>query len=215
MTERMAEPDKYRDGRANDRNASTDRSDRARPPPTNAVRVMRSERPERVVAIFDCELAGERYALPITRVREVLPLATFTPLPEAPAVLLGCLRLRGTLLPVLDLRRRLDLSPTALQLSQCIVVAQIGPTGGGLLVDAAGDVIALEEMLPRATTENALRLVRCVVELFDRVVTPLNTEALVGAEFAWSAARSRAPRPQAPSSDRSRLPVRSCSHPAA
>lgn len=188
MSERMAEPNKYRDGRVNDRNTSTERSSQARQPPTDVARVQRSASPERVAeavaAMFEFELAGQRYALPITHVREVLPLATLIPLLEAPTVLAGCLRLRGTLLPVLDLRRRLDLPPIAPRLSQCIVVAQIGPSIFGLLIDGAGDIIALEETPVRVTAEDSIRLVRCVVELSDRVVTILNPDALVGAEVA-------------------------------
>lgn len=49
------------------------------------------------------ELAGQAYAVPIARVREILTTPRLTPLPDAPAVIEGMIDLRGTLIPIVDL----------------------------------------------------------------------------------------------------------------
>ena len=63
-------------------------------------------------------LAGEQYALPVPDVAEVVPRASLTRLPGAPDGILGMLRLRGALLPVVDLRTRLGLPPVTSRVSQ-------------------------------------------------------------------------------------------------
>ena len=69
----------------------------------------------REVLLFTLE--GQRYALPLEDVRELVRAVRLTPLPRAPAVVEGLLNLRGELLPVLDLRRRFRLPARRLSAS--------------------------------------------------------------------------------------------------
>jgi purine-binding chemotaxis protein CheW len=59
------------------------------------------------LVVFDIE--GQRYALPLNDVERVLPMVAVSPLPQAPAVVLGVINLHGQVIPVLDLRRRFGL----------------------------------------------------------------------------------------------------------
>ena len=54
-------------------------------------------------------LAGEAYAVPISFVAEILKPLPITPMPRAPSVVMGVMTVRGRLVTVLDLRRRLRL----------------------------------------------------------------------------------------------------------
>lgn len=58
------------------------------------------------VVVF--KLRDELYALPVGDVREVVRLQEITPLPKAPAFLLGVISLRGRIVPVMDLRKQFD-----------------------------------------------------------------------------------------------------------
>lgn len=51
-------------------------------------------------------LDASRYALPLVDAERVLPMVAVSPLPKAPDVALGVVNVRGTILPVIDLRRR-------------------------------------------------------------------------------------------------------------
>src|SRR5262245_12750334 len=73
-------------------------------------------------------VADRHFGLPVRDVREVLPLATLVPVPEAPVQFIGLLRLRGSVLPVVSLRKRLGLPEVPLRVSQRIVVVLAGPT---------------------------------------------------------------------------------------
>src|SRR5436309_14010618 len=59
------------------------------------------------VLIF--EVGSQRYGLPAAGVRELVRAVTVTPLPRAPAIVEGVIDLRGTIVPVLDIRARFRL----------------------------------------------------------------------------------------------------------
>ena len=66
----------------------------------------------REVLLF--ELNQQRYALPLSGVMELTRACAVQALPKAPELVLGVLNLRGVVVPVVDLRRRLALPDTAL-----------------------------------------------------------------------------------------------------
>lgn len=96
----------------------------------------------REVLLFTLE--GQRYALPLEEVRELVRAVRLTPLPRAPAVVEGLVDLRGELLPVLDLRRRFRLPARPLSSADHLVVAQAGRRSIALRVDRAEGLLALE-----------------------------------------------------------------------
>lgn len=134
------------------------------------------------------EVACQRYALPVNQVQEVLPLATLTPLPGAQAALAGILRLRGALLPVVDLRQRLGFPRIAPELGHRIVVARVAATPVGLLVDAVHDLLTIDEAEDATGGAPLDEVVRRVIETPSGVVALLGLEAVVGPELAASRA---------------------------
>jgi purine-binding chemotaxis protein CheW len=97
----------------------------------------------REVLVFEVE--GQKYGLPTTDVRELVRAVTITPLPNAPAVVEGVVDVRGTVLPVLDMRARFRLPARALDPSDHFIVASAGARGVVLHVDGATHLALLEE----------------------------------------------------------------------
>lgn len=98
-----------------------------------------------LVELLSFELAGEAYALPLHRVREILRPPPITEVPRAPAAVLGVISVRGRVTTVVDLRRRLSL-PEALHGNRTrILLADSGEETIGLLVDAVLKVHRLHE----------------------------------------------------------------------
>ena len=100
----------------------------------------KKEEPETWVTF---ELAGEDYALSVTRVQEVLRVAGVTRVPHAPAPIRGITNLRGRVLAVVDLRVRLGLKAVELTPHSRIVVVSSRDRSIGLLVDAARQVVKI------------------------------------------------------------------------
>jgi purine-binding chemotaxis protein CheW len=98
-------------------------------------------------------LDKEEYAVPISLVREVVRVADLTRVPHAPAHIRGVMNLRGRILPIVEIRSRLDLPPAELSPSSRVVVVEIAGRVVGLLVDAVGQVARVGERLIAAPPE--------------------------------------------------------------
>ena len=92
------------------------------------------------------ELAGDPYAVPVERVREIVRLRPITPMPRVPKAVRGVIALRGEVIEVIDLRRRLCMpafEPT--RRSRIIVLHGEDGRAAGLLVDGVDEVLRLPE----------------------------------------------------------------------
>jgi purine-binding chemotaxis protein CheW len=105
------------------------------------------------VVVF--RLGTEEFGVPIESVQEIVRVPeTLTHVPKAPPAVEGVINLRGTVLPVVDLRRRLGLETVARNDGQRIVVFLIHGVRTGFIVDAVAEVLKV----PRAAIEPAPRL---------------------------------------------------------
>ncbi|MBI4952159.1 MAG: chemotaxis protein CheW [Myxococcales bacterium] len=88
-------------------------------------------------------LAGECFALPVSHVQEILRVTTITRVPHAPHPIRGVTNLRGRVLPVVDLRIRLELAEVGVTASSRILVVRSRRRLLGLLVDGVHQVVRL------------------------------------------------------------------------
>lgn len=104
---------------------------------------------QRELLVFGLDRAA--YAVSVEHVREIVRMRELTPIPRAPAWLLGVVSLRGEIVEVLDLRRRLGLGASTPDRSNRIVVLH-GDVDrvAGLLVDSVSEVhrVPEEAILP-------------------------------------------------------------------
>lgn len=92
------------------------------------------------------ELAGAPYAVPVERVREIVRIRPITPIPRVPDDVRGVISLRGEIVQVIDLRRKLGLDPVEPTRSSRIIVVHDGETEvAGVLVDAVTQVLRITE----------------------------------------------------------------------
>lgn len=92
------------------------------------------------------ELAGSRMALVAGLVSEVVRAVEIEPLPQAPPVVSGVINVRGSLTPVIDLRRRLGLPAKTLSPDDHFIVASCGARRVALHVDRALDLLSIGEL---------------------------------------------------------------------
>jgi len=88
-------------------------------------------------------LNGQEYGLEIFKIREIRGYAPITPIPNVPQHIRGVMNLRGTILPVIDLRMRFQLPAVEYNRFTVIVIATIRDKTVGLLVDAVSDVLVV------------------------------------------------------------------------
>ena len=97
-----------------------------------------AEVPEPLVGLVVVRLGGERLAIDVTIVREVVPRPVITPLPTAPALVAGMINLRGDILAVLDPS---TLKPAAAaRIHDVAVVVEHDDVSAAILVERVEDV---------------------------------------------------------------------------
>jgi purine-binding chemotaxis protein CheW len=93
-------------------------------------------------------LGQEIFAIDVAKVREVLDLTQVTAIPRTPEFMRGVINLRGTVVPVVDLRLCFDMTKTESTRSTCIVVVEVMLDGEtaviGALADSVEEVLDLE-----------------------------------------------------------------------
>jgi len=106
-------------------------------------------------------LENELLALDVSRVREVLDLCAITRVPRTPEFMRGVINLRGTVIPVVDLRHKFGMSRTESTIDARIVVLEINldtiETVVGVLTDSVHDVIEIEHDRIDASPETGIR----------------------------------------------------------
>lgn len=94
-------------------------------------------------------LDGEDFAIEIAKVREVLDYTNVTKVPRAPVFLRGVINLRGSVVPVIDLRVSLKMSAAQKTVDSCVVIVDVTVDGEtipmGALADAVQEVVDIEE----------------------------------------------------------------------
>jgi len=93
-------------------------------------------------------LGDESYGFPVLKVREIIRLCPITPVPRMPAYVKGVINLRGTVIPVFDLRAKFQFATTSYGERSCIIVVQVATPSGentliGTIVDAVEEVVHL------------------------------------------------------------------------
>jgi purine-binding chemotaxis protein CheW len=88
-------------------------------------------------------LGEQPYCVDIMSVREVRTSNAITPLPGAPDFVRGVINLRGTIVPILDLRARFGQGRTEPSQSHAVVIVTIDGRLNGLLVDGVSDILSV------------------------------------------------------------------------
>jgi purine-binding chemotaxis protein CheW len=106
------------------------------------------------------ELATEQYGVDISAIDGIIKMQAITRMPHAPAFLEGITNLRGTVVPVIDLRRRFGLEQREETNETRIIVAMLGEQKVGMVVDAVSQVQhvsdeSIEPPPPMSTTSDS------------------------------------------------------------
>jgi purine-binding chemotaxis protein CheW len=129
---------------------------------------------------------GEQYGVPISQVQEIIRIGNITKVPNSLPYMEGVINLRGKVLPVLNLRKRLKLPEKDISQESRIVVVEAGTKVIGLLVDAVSQVIKVSpdvvERAPEEVLEVDTDYITGVCKLKNRLVILIDLERLIRRE---------------------------------
>lgn len=125
------------------------------------------------------------YGVPIANVVQIVKMQTINPIPDYPDYAKGVIDLRGTILPVIDIRLRIGKMEAEYDERTCIVVTTIKDTYVGFIVDAVDEVTVIKgEQIsdaPRISNEYNNPYLTGVGNLEGRIILLLDTAKLINA----------------------------------
>jgi len=146
------------------------------------------DRPPREMVSF--RLGEQDFCIDIMNVREIRRWSPPTALPHAPAHVLGLVNLRGAVLPVLDLARRLGLAadgaPPGASGRAVVIVAVLGERVFGLVVDTVSDILSVPEEavrpVPAIGAASEPGLIQGIAAVGGRMIRLLDLAGVLGVE---------------------------------
>jgi purine-binding chemotaxis protein CheW len=131
-------------------------------------------------------LDREEYAIPITTIQEIIVMKPITRIPQVPASIEGLINLRGSVLPIINLRRLFGLPPREFDDETRTVIVNVDGRTLGYVVDEVTQVmrIAADQIQPApvAVAAVARRHIAGLARLDDRLLIILDVDKLLAPE---------------------------------
>ncbi len=136
------------------------------------------------------QLGAEVFAMDVSNVREILEFTTVTKVPKTPDYMKGAINLRGSVVPVLDMRLKFGLPASEKTVHTCIVVVEVAledeTTVIGALVDSVQEVFELEpeqiEPPPRIGTQLKTEFIKGMGKKDDGFIIVLDVNKVFSSE---------------------------------
>lgn len=128
-------------------------------------------------------IGSEHYGVPIGRVRELRGHDAVTGMANAPAFLTGVINLRGTIIPIVDMRIKLGLAAPDHGALTVVVIVDLAGGQAGMVVDSVADVVALprDNIKPApALGATGASFVTGVGTLDERMLILVDIDAMIG-----------------------------------
>ena len=136
------------------------------------------------------KLGEEVFALDISKVREVLDFTTVTKVPRTPEFMRGVINLRGSVVPVVDLRLKFGMSKTENGVNTCVIITDVTVDGDttilGALADSVQEVLDLDAEhiapAPKIGTKLRTEFIKGMGKRDDRFIIILDVDKVFSAD---------------------------------
>jgi len=132
------------------------------------------------------KLLNEDLAIEVSSVESIIKYQTITKVPHAPEYVVGITNLRGNIVPVVDLKKRLNMDQSDQSSDTRIIVALLQESKIGMVVDAVTQVIEIEESQIEETPDMTMSVdtnyLKGIVKIEDNLILLLDLEKVLFAE---------------------------------
>ena len=140
-------------------------------------------RAQDLLQLVSFKIGEEEFGVDILKVREINRMLEVTSVPNAPAYVDGVINLRGKVIPIIDLRRRLDMERKEPDRNTRIVVVELSGKVVGFVVDAVNEVLRIPgnvtEPPPPVVAGINAEYITAVGKLEDRLLLLIDLEKVV------------------------------------
>lgn len=151
---------------------------------------MNNETITKINSYLSFNLGDEEFAVNVSKVLNILEMLKITEVPKSPEYMKGVINLRGTVLPVVDIRVKFGMTPTEYTNNTCIVVMEIEMDNDivkvGALVDSVQAVMELEDSQiqppPSIGSKYKSEFIYGMVKVGEKFIMLLDMEKVFSAE---------------------------------
>lgn len=128
-------------------------------------------------------MGEEEYGIDIQKITTIEKLFNITRVPHAPEAVRGVINLRGEIIPVLELAKKLNMGTSTITDDTRIIIFKIDDMSVGFVVDEVVEVLTIEpnqiENITQVSTDVSLDYIYGIAKVKERIVTLLNLDKLI------------------------------------
>ncbi|BBM83185.1 chemotaxis protein CheW [Candidatus Uabimicrobium amorphum] len=98
-------------------------------------------------------LDNQTYGIQIANVSEIIAIKDITPIPQTPNFVAGMVNVRGKVIPIINLRKKFDLTEKEYDRNTCIAIVYIKQSEMGIIVDAVYEVTEIQKEFKEETPQ--------------------------------------------------------------
>lgn len=136
-----------------------------------------------LIQLVTFKIAEEEFGVDILRVQEIIRMMPITKVPNAPNFVEGVINLRGSVIPIIDMRKRFGMSANAHDAQTRITVMDLQGQVVGFVVDAVREVLRIKESTieppPAVVAGIGSEYLKGVGKLDDRLLILLDLDKLL------------------------------------
>jgi purine-binding chemotaxis protein CheW len=141
-------------------------------------------------------IANESYGVPVLKVQEIIGMTEIVHVPNCPDFMKGVINLRGSVVPVIDMRMRFNMEERQYDMFTVIIIVEVKDMLVGMIVDTVSDVLDIPTSEIQKTPSFAVKIdtdfIEGIGQINDHLVIILNIENILSAEEAVALERSEA-----------------------
>ena len=131
-------------------------------------------------------LNNEEYGIEILKVREIIGVMDITTVPQTPEFMKGVINLRGTVIPVVDLRLKFSMPEEEYTQETCVIVVEANNSQVGIIVDSVSEVLNIQngeiEETPSFGQGIDTDFIMGLGKVKERIIILLNIEQILSSE---------------------------------
>ncbi len=145
-----------------------------------------NEQSGKIIQLVSFKLDKEEFGVDILKVQEINKMIEITQMPNSPKFVEGIVNLRGRLIPIVDLRKRLNIEPVEYDNSTRIIIVDVNGIVVGFIVDEVNEVLRINESIMEAPPSMVSNIndefITSVAKLDNRLLIMLDLEKVLSAQ---------------------------------
>jgi len=139
-----------------------------------------------ILQLVSFNIGNEEYAVDILKVQEINRMISITQIPNSPNFVEGVINLRGRVIPVISLRKKLGFTSKEIDNNSRIIVVEVNNKTIGFIVDGVSEVLripnSITENLPEITSKVNSKYITSIAKFDDRLIILLDLDKIISDE---------------------------------